>query len=290
MNTWGISGPWFLVIYVGLVGLAGFAAFRERRPPAKPAPDHPVSPAELDPYELAVLNGGKRLAVTAAIANLRQADAIGPGSKAMRIQASGSLPANAHPIEQAVHDQIAQDGQQTLKTIQQKTIPKPAFTSLHGRLVQHGLLLGPEQTRRTQLKALWLVPVLLLGLVRLAAGVANQKPVALLDLALLATGIAVAVLWLRPARLSRQGHAALKELRHQHALLDPRGDLPRSYLIPNSPRMQLLAVALFGTGALWVSDRDWAVHLGLLLPLPRSAKGGSSGGCGGGCGGGGCGG
>src|SRR4051794_34996858 len=111
MRTWGISGPWFLFIYVVLFGLAGLAALFGRRPQARPAPEHPVDPAELDPYEVAMLHGGEWLVTTAAVANLKQVGAIGPGPTGRasgKLVASGRLSVGAHPVEQAVYVNTAQ--------------------------------------------------------------------------------------------------------------------------------------------------------------------------------------
>jgi uncharacterized protein (TIGR04222 family) len=133
MHTWGISGPWFLVIYVVLFGLAGLAALFGRRPRARPAPEHPVDPAELDPYEVAMLNGGERLAVTAAVANLKQAGAIGAGQTSRMIVADGRLPLDAHPVEQAVYATVDRLTVQSLRVNQDTVASTPALTGLQDR-------------------------------------------------------------------------------------------------------------------------------------------------------------
>jgi hypothetical protein len=60
MQTWGISGPQFLFIYVVLVGLTALiVAAAQRRVIA--APSRMGEVPELDPYEVAYLNGGRLL-------------------------------------------------------------------------------------------------------------------------------------------------------------------------------------------------------------------------------------
>ena len=60
MDTWGISGPGFLVLYLVLlaVTLAGVVLARRR---ALGAPAGAAVPDRLDRYEAAYLNGGSEL-------------------------------------------------------------------------------------------------------------------------------------------------------------------------------------------------------------------------------------
>jgi uncharacterized protein (TIGR04222 family) len=70
MDTWGISGPRFLLIYVVLLGVATLLAVVARRR-ALAGPDAGAAvPARLDPYEAAYLNGGEALVATAAASSL----------------------------------------------------------------------------------------------------------------------------------------------------------------------------------------------------------------------------
>src|SRR5262245_45526119 len=91
-NTWGISGPQFLLIYAGLLVLAGLVVVLGRWVLAKPEVNQPVDPTRLDPYELAVVSGGERLAVTTAIVQLSKAGAV----------------THAHPVAPAVLDLLAE--------------------------------------------------------------------------------------------------------------------------------------------------------------------------------------
>jgi len=64
MNTWGIPGPVFLAIYATVLVVVGAALWAGRR---QPDPDDDADAAELDEYEVAMLNGGERLVAVVAL-------------------------------------------------------------------------------------------------------------------------------------------------------------------------------------------------------------------------------
>ncbi len=76
MDTWGISGPRFLLLYLALlaVTVAGVVLARRR---ALAAPAGAAVPARLDRYEAAYLNGGCELVATTAV--VRPAPGRRPG-------------------------------------------------------------------------------------------------------------------------------------------------------------------------------------------------------------------
>ena len=67
-DTWGISGPTFLLAYLVLAVAVGVAVVRTRRALADVSAERPASRMEERPYDVAYLNGGAQLAVTAALA------------------------------------------------------------------------------------------------------------------------------------------------------------------------------------------------------------------------------
>ena len=80
MNTWGISGPTFLALYgLALLAVAGAAWFWGRR-----AVGSAIDVDGLDEYEVAVLNGGERLAATVALVNLDRQGALELGDRLLR--------------------------------------------------------------------------------------------------------------------------------------------------------------------------------------------------------------
>jgi uncharacterized protein (TIGR04222 family) len=294
-NAWVITVPWFPAIYGVLLGLA---TLRAALPLIGPAPGSMVDPSGLDSYETAMLHGGERLAVIAAITELRQAGAIGPGQEARTIQATGQLPVTAHPVEEAVYARLAERYDQPFTTVRDEASSAPALTGLRDRLIQGGLLLNSKQARSTRLQSMWLLPVLALGLVWLAVGASNEASntdsVGFFAVLMLASvGVLLWLMWW-PLPLTRRGYVALKHLRQRHSALTPGRLYGPTWGAPS------LAVALFGTAAFWAIDSDLAAWLSLprdSWSAPTASAGGGGcggGGCGGGggggCGGGGCGG
>jgi uncharacterized protein (TIGR04222 family) len=290
MKTWGISGPQFLLLYVALfaVTAAVVAAVRRR---ALAAPEGPAAtPARLDPYEAAYLNGGGSLVATAAVSNLLRGGLVASAARRgrrVRLSARTAPAAGAHPVEWAAYQVVAANPGRTLGDVRAAIAVEPAMAALGERLRRGGLVPSPEQRARYRAAALWFLPVAALGAVRVAAGSANGRPVGFLVALLVVTVVVAAALALRVPRATELGRRTLQQLR----LANPR---PAGGLAPAEMTM---AMALFGAGVLWTADTDTA----LLLGVPREhsryggvgGDGGTGAGCGGGgggCGGGGCGG
>jgi uncharacterized protein (TIGR04222 family) len=291
MKTWGISGPQFLLLYVALLAVtAAVVALARRR--ALAAPDGPAAtPARLDPYEAAYLNGGGSLVATAAISSLLRGGQVANTARrgrGVRLSSRAAAPeAGAHPVEWAAYQVVAASPGMTLGDVRAALAREPAMAALGERLRRGGLVPSPEQRARYRAAALWFLPLLALGAARVAAGSANGRPVGFLVALLVVTVVVAAGLALRVPQATELGRRTLQQLR----LANPR---PTGGLAPAEMTM---AMALFGAGVLWTADTDTA----LLLRVPREhgsafgggdggASAGCSGGGGGGCGGGGCGG
>ena len=80
MNTWGISGPAFLALYgtalVVVTAAAVWVGWRRERVAA--------DDAGVDEYEVALLNGGERLAAVVALVNLDRQGALELGDRLLR--------------------------------------------------------------------------------------------------------------------------------------------------------------------------------------------------------------
>jgi uncharacterized protein (TIGR04222 family) len=296
MNTWGISGPQFLLLYLALlaVTVAGVALARRRvlAPGGQAA-----GPARLDPYEAAELNGGGDLVVLTAASNLLRSGTLANASRRRgqqaRLVARAAPEAAAHPVEWALYQQVASGPNRRLKDLQGALAQTSALAALRQRLRLGGLAPTPEQLTRYRLMGLWFVPLLALGAARVVAGVGNGRPVGFLVLFLLVTVVVAAVLVRRVPNATELGRRSLERLRLEH---------PRPAVGASAAEVSM-GTALFGAGVLWTADTDTA----LMLRVPREqgwyagfgghggggdGGGGScgGGGCGGGCGGGGCGG
>src|SRR4029450_314975 len=69
MDTWGISGPQFLLLYVALFAVTVPVVVLARRR-ALAGPPRAARPARLDPYEAACINGGSALVAPTAVTSL----------------------------------------------------------------------------------------------------------------------------------------------------------------------------------------------------------------------------
>lgn len=288
-DTWGVSGPTFLKFYLAAVAvIIGMALLFRLLPP-------PVTRSEsldqLTPAQAAYLNGGEKLAIYAAIGELRTVGAIGVAPRSHRVVALGSPPAAASDLARAVHAAVSAPVR--VRKVRRNPGVRAVLKDLRRGLVRAGLAIGPIQRRLAQLATRMLFVLLGLGIARLIAGLANGKPVGILLGALLI----VLLVWLALRRVPYRtwaGASALHTLRRQSLHLAPeQSPAHETYGAAGAA----MGVALFGTAALWALDPMFAERAEIRRQAMAVAGGsdgysGSGTGCGGGGdgGGGGCGG
>jgi uncharacterized protein (TIGR04222 family) len=290
-ETWGISGPTFLLAYLLIAVAVGLAGFRARRALADPRTTSPVGDLTAHPHDVAHLNGGGELAVYSALAAMHLRGTITTARG--RVQAAGRPAPGTDALEQAIHFTAAAPVARRRLSFQRPVVT--ALTQIEGRLVSGGFLLSDARRRQIRQVGLWMLGVAALGLVRVLADVAEARPVGFLVVALLVvTAVAVVQLGSAPRR-SRGGDRALAALRAEHDGLSP--DAEPDWQV-YGPTGAALGIGIFGTSALWASDPGFARD----IDAGRAATGGvgdaggsgglavSGGGDGGGDGGGGCGG
>ena len=292
MDTWGISGPQFLLLYVALFAVTVLGVVLARRR-VLGVPEGAAVPARLDRYEVAYLNGGCELVATTAVSSLLRAGHLASSARRrqrLRLAGGTAPPAGTHPVEWATYRLVAARPDHPRWALGGELCRAPAMAAVRERLRQGGLAPTPEQRARYRATGLWFVPLLALGTARVAAGSANGRPVGFLVVLLAATLVAAAVLSVRVPAATALGRRTLRRLRAE----------TRRPTVGASPAELGMATAMFGAGVLWAAD----VETALALRVPREhgvhlgggggeGGGGSScggGGCGGGCGGGGCGG
>ena len=85
-ETWGISGPAFLLFYVVLAVVVLIASIRARRAVTRAGAAEPVTAIRTRPHDVAYLNGGAELALVSALTalRLRGVDLVGAGQRAGR--------------------------------------------------------------------------------------------------------------------------------------------------------------------------------------------------------------
>ncbi|MET8372328.1 TIGR04222 domain-containing membrane protein [Micromonospora profundi] len=300
-DTWGIPGPTFLRFYlVATAVVVALAVWHRVRLAAGPRSAF-VEP--LGPQQAAYLNGGPGLAVHAALGGLRGSGAIGVGPD-RRLLTTGPAPTGLTPLDQAIH--WAAHQRSRARDLGQDQRVRTALDQLRTGLEERGLL--PTAARRATARR-WvriLAVLLVLGVVRLAAGLFNGRPVGYLVATLFGVLVAVLLLWRIP-QTTRAGRAALRDLRRQHTHLAP-GSAP-AYATYGAAGAAM-GVALYGAASLWAIDPGFAEQAEIQRQAMASGgwssgySGGSSGttgsscgggsscgsGGGGGCGGGGCGG
>jgi uncharacterized protein (TIGR04222 family) len=295
-DTWGISGPDFLQIYlmvsVALVILASLNRYLANNTGASITAQSHRSRA---PEEVSYLSGGPRLAVIAALAALRVTGAV--DATRGRLRAVGPVPPDAGMLAQAVHDAASRGVHQ--KDLIQDYRVAARLDLVRESLESAGLLLGEGRRRRARLGAYALLALTLLGLVRLGAGLANGRPVGWLVVLVIVTGI-VTVLQFRLPLVSAEGRNLVRRARTENAHLSPSyGPSATVYGVTGAA----MAVALYGSAAMWASDPAFAAEAEIQRKQQESGyagagggggdsggSGGDGGGGGGGCGGGGCGG
>jgi len=215
MDTWGISGPRFLLIYVALlaVTVAGVVLARRR---ALAAPDGAAVPARLDRYEAAYLNGGCDLAATTAISALLRARHLAPSPRRRsrgRLVAGTAPPAGAHPVEWATYQLVATRPDHPQPALGAELCREPAMAAVRERQRRLGLAPTDEQRARYRATGLWFLPVAALGVARVAAGTANGRPVGFLVVLLAVTVVLAVVLCLRVPNATGLGRRTLERLR-----------------------------------------------------------------------------
>ena len=278
-DTWGIPGSSFVVLYVALIVAALIAAMLARR--SIRAEQGRMSSAgwDTDPYEVAFLNEGPALAVTAALSSLHVDGLItAEGRSVRRVGRSGDTPATRRPrLEQAVLD--AASSAITRSGLGSDGGVRAALDELRTGLVERGLLLDDDQIRRMRHWG-WAMPaVFALGFTRLASGLAGGRAVSLLGLLLVVAGFAAVRLVTRMPKLSALADRELTRLRTHHQHLSP-GMKPD--WVANGAIAAGMGVALFGAGALWAADPAFADE---IVTRGAASSAGSYSGCGGGCGG-----
>jgi uncharacterized protein (TIGR04222 family) len=274
-DTWGISGPDFLRVY--LLSLAAFVVvailFRFSTRLGRSAAQGQPSAAEL-----AYLADGPRQAIYASLAALRTGDAIRADGR--RISQSGPMPAGLDRLDHAIYDAAGVNGIGVRELARDPGV-RAALAELATATAQRGWGLDPSARFRGRLGGLLLLALAGFGVVRVAAGMANNRPVSYLVLLVIGTAL-LAVWFLLVPRMSPAGRAALKEARSRNYHLSPRQSPAWSTYGPTGVAM---GVALFGSATLWSADPAFASAAGLQRYTSGAGYAGSSGYTGSSCGG-----
>ncbi|WP_433893855.1 TIGR04222 domain-containing membrane protein [Streptomyces sp. CA-111067] len=299
-QPWGLSGPEFLGLYACAFVLAAAAPAIVRTVRRGGRPD---GPGTADVYTLAVVGGGDPRVVDTAVHALIE-DGRLRASRDHKLTVCGGPP--EEPVQRAVLDELHRAGPVNLTEARRLGRYTDPVQHIARTAVTRGLLVGPEERRRTAVSAI--VPALVVvavGIARLVNGVRLGRPVGLLVAALIVSAVAVVLLAAGTPRLTPAGEALLDRARHQdgpdprafgsYGWYDPHGGRPghgASGLTAAVVPAAVLSVAALG--ATGVADAD--LRAALYGAMGGGSGGGGSscgsgggdgggGGCGGGCGG-----
>ena len=166
--TWGLGSLQFLILYGSLCALlraANILAWSAVERTAPVSHDTPV-----DAYELAMVNGGPRQAITTALTMLTWrgvARAEGPDGT---LHVEGDMSADAHPPRRAVYEDVRRHGLLHAAALRHEPATSETLEHVRTTLTAKGLLIDPRYTAWTGRLWLW-GPVVLfvLGAGRLLA-------------------------------------------------------------------------------------------------------------------------
>lgn len=284
-DTWGISGPAFIGIYLAATVACLFLTLLLRRWVSQAGPMQ----RELHPYEVAYLIGGPRHAVATAVAGLRADGAIEcVGNRELR--ASDRPRTMRTPLDSAIYETLRAGMVTDTRSLEHTPEVRRGTDDLANRLIAAGLAAGPRQRRNYRRAALPMVAVLVLGIVRLLAGAANGHSVGML-IGILFVVVILTVRLVKAPRTTGAGTKAVRSVRSRSSHLNP--SMSPAWATYGAVGAAL-GVALFGIAAMRSIDPAFAEAAAMQQQLAAASAGGrGSGGssCGGSsCGGGGCGG
>jgi uncharacterized protein (TIGR04222 family) len=270
-NPLDLPGPQFLLLF-GVLTLAGgmLSVFLRRR--VGPAPDDTTRTIELDPFELAHLAGGDRLALNTALASLFRRGLVNVDAEArkMSVRSGEPVPFDLHPIERQAYTSIEHAGSPDVRGLAVATSGSTALAATDERLRARGLRFGPGEYAPYGMRAaIPILAVLALGALKIAVGLLRERPVSILVVLTVVLGVfALWVMFSAPSRTPR-GSLVLDQARQRHAALESTATTAPQTL--GAPQLAM-ALALFGPAVLIGSEFD---PLRSVIAPPGS-NGGSS--------------
>lgn len=272
-ETWGVSGSAFLFMYavIALVTLGAVLRVRHTLRAGLPSRGDDL---DRRPEYLAYLNGGRDLALYAALSAMHVDGSITTADRAAgMVRAGGPVPPHGSRLQRAIHAGT------TRLTLRRGLVHAPGVAreldDIGDRLVRSGLLLSDTARGRYRATAFWMPAVLALGFVRTMAGTANGRPVGYLVVAMLLVGVAFLVLVLQTPLRTVAGDAVLTEQRERHTGLSPS---MRPDWVSVGAGGAALSVGVFGVGALFAAQPVFAEELAVQKSAALGGGGGYSGG------------
>jgi uncharacterized protein (TIGR04222 family) len=221
-----MTGPEFLQLYLVLMAGAIIAALVVRH--NLRGPDDDRSQPQLDPYQTAFLAGGFQAGGEAAVVALtsRGLLQLDPTGRFLGVWGATSW---LHPVEQAVFTRVLAGAQtapgvparqQSVSASNLVQAARPALAQVRAQLQPQGLVMPPGQVASVRtIRTLIVLLPLVIGLVRLAFGVAGGRPVGYLVTLLVITAVVVLLFVRGPRERTRRGDHVLRRLRRANGAL-----------------------------------------------------------------------
>jgi hypothetical protein len=144
-DTWGISGPLFLMAFAVLAVAVTVAVVRMRHAVADVPATQPLARLDARSYDVAYLNGGPHLAVCAALSAMHRSGTVATAGRGA-VLAAGRPEPRSDELERGVHHAAATPVPR--RRLADVGAVASALHRIESRLVAAGLLLSPQQQDR----------------------------------------------------------------------------------------------------------------------------------------------
>lgn len=290
-NPFDLRGPQFILLYLVVLGIAVLAALIMRKWLRSPHYEPLMQGQELDPYETAYLISDSS-PVDAAVGMLVNRQAISVNAQTCTISVKSGLPANSHPIEQAVYAALSNGSAPTINHVRRALAPQVVQLGVRPRA--RGLIISDEQAHVARMvPAFIILMVAAFGALKILIGIQRDRPVSFLLVLCILTGVIAFFFFKSVPRLTGAGEKYLRNLKRQKAALEATARTQPNLLA--GPDLAF-AMGLFGVGVLGMGYgpmEDFKAALRAQTASSGSSSSCSSSGSGcssSSCGGGGCGG
>lgn len=211
-ETWGLTGPQFLVLYLAGLVVSILVAVLAHRQVRRAGPA--TTTGRLSPDDIAYLAGGGGQVVLAAVARMLERGML-RAARDGTITVTQVLP--QHPLDREIAAHLHRTGSGTsrLRWLRDRFQHHKLVNQVRNRLVSLGLVVSQRQQRTARLTGAFVFGLLfVIGVARYSAGQAAGKPTgyltALLTINVLLIGLA---LWIRGGRLTESGRRTLATIR-----------------------------------------------------------------------------
>ncbi|MDI9915971.1 TIGR04222 domain-containing membrane protein [Rhodococcus sp. IEGM 1379] len=246
-DTWGIPSQtflqWYLLAGAVAVGLSLYSRILARRTPS--AVDTVRPP--LTPPEVGALTSDYQ-AILASMAILRSAELITTDGKT-KLALSPEDKNRLDWFTRTVHKRLG-NGKVPLRQVRLMGRLNIALAQLRTSLIDAGYLQRPQRGLGAALRIVPIVVVIVIGVVRLIAGITGGKPVGYLFTAIIVLAVLIPFLR-RNSRRTALGDVELRRMKRENSYLSPK---LRPSFTSYGPSLAGLSAALFGSGALVLID------------------------------------